>query len=110
VLEEIFRKAQDPIGILGIIGQTVFATRFMLQWIASEKKGESTIPQAFWWCSIVGGSMTLTYGFLRAELPIIMGQLFANLVYVRNLVLIYRKKRIDEADIGTDDDPLLAED
>lgn len=96
-LEEIFRKAQDPVRILGIVGQTIFAARFLLQWIASEKKGESTIPVIFWWCSIIGGSMTLLYGFLIAELPVIMGQLFANLIYVRNLMLIYRKRRVDGA-------------
>lgn len=97
MLEEILQKAKDPIRVLGIVGQLIFAARFLLQWIVSEKKGESTIPIGFWWCSIIGGTMTLTYGFLIKELPVIMGQLFSNLIYVRNLMLIYRKRRVDAA-------------
>ncbi len=97
MLDEILEKAQDPIRVLGIVGQLIFATRFLLQWIVSERRGESTIPVAFWWISIVGGTMTLVYGILATELPVIMGQLFTNVIYIRNLRLIYRKRHLDEA-------------
>ena len=33
--------------IIGFVGQGVFASRFIVQWIYSEKKGESTIPIIF---------------------------------------------------------------
>jgi len=97
MLDEILQKALDPILVLGIVGQLIFATRFLLQWIVSERRGESVIPVAFWWVSIVGGTMTLVYGVLATELPVIMGQLFTNVIYVRNLKLIYRKRRLDAA-------------
>ncbi len=99
--QEILDKALDPIRVLGIVGQLIFAGRFMLQWVVSERRGESVIPIGFWWCSIVGGTMTLLYGILATEAPVIMGQLFANVVYTRNLVLVYRKRRKDaEGDGG----------
>lgn len=80
-------------GILGLTAQAVFAARFIVQWIASEKRGESTIPMAFWYLSIVGSLGTLVYGFGKGELPVILGQLPGTLVYVRNVVLIKRKAR-----------------
>ncbi|MBT5762329.1 MAG: lipid A biosynthesis protein, partial [Nitrospina sp.] len=44
--------------VIGFIGQALFGARFIIQWIVSEKKGESTIPLAFWYCSI-GGAVVL---------------------------------------------------
>jgi lipid-A-disaccharide synthase-like uncharacterized protein len=89
-----------PIEILGLVGQFVFFTRFVVQWIASEKRKESVIPEAFWWISIVGGLLTLLYGCIHVNkfgevepLPaIIVAQTSGNLVYARNLVLIRRAK------------------
>ena len=40
--------------VIGFIGQIAFGARFVIQWLVSEKKGESTIPIAFWYCSIAG--------------------------------------------------------
>ena len=34
--------------IIGFLGQGIFASRFIIQWIYSEKKGESLIPITFW--------------------------------------------------------------
>lgn len=93
--EELLDKSLSWIHILGFIGQGVFFSRFALQWIVSEKRGESVIPIGFWWCSIVGGTLTLVYAILIAAPPIILGQLFGNVVYTRNLILIYRKRRLE---------------
>ena len=40
----------------GLLGQLIFGARFIVQWIASEKKRESHIPIVFWYLSIVGGA------------------------------------------------------
>tara|TARA_B100000945_G_scaffold269634_1_gene230610 strand:+ start:286 stop:573 length:288 start_codon:yes stop_codon:yes gene_type:complete len=77
---------------IGFIGQGLFASRFIVQWILSEKKGESTIPVIFWYLSIFGGIGLLTYAIFRKDPVIIIGQLFGILIYLRNLILIYRKK------------------
>ena len=78
--------------IIGFVGQGLFASRFIIQWIYSEKKGRSSIPIIFWYLSVIGGLTLLVYAVYRKDPVIIMGQSFGVLIYVRNLVLIYKKK------------------
>ncbi|MCI2400677.1 lipid-A-disaccharide synthase N-terminal domain-containing protein [Aliiroseovarius subalbicans] len=77
--------------VIGIGAQAMFTMRFLIQWYASEKAGESVVPTLFWWFSIFGGATLLAYGVYRGEIVIIMGQSLGLLIYVRNLMLIYRK-------------------
>ena len=79
--------------IIGFLGQVIFAARFIVQWIYSEKKGESLIPIAFWYLSIFGGLGLLTYAIFRKDPVIITGQLFGIFIYLRNLILIYKKNK-----------------
>tara|TARA_B100000965_G_C19283860_1_gene622787 strand:- start:267 stop:563 length:297 start_codon:yes stop_codon:yes gene_type:complete len=78
--------------IIGFAGQGLFASRFIVQWIYSEKKGVSSIPIIFWYLSIFGGIGLLTYAIFRKDPVIISGQLFGIFIYLRNLILIYKKK------------------
>jgi len=78
--------------IIGFLGQGLFASRFIIQWYFSEKKGESYIPLSFWYISIFGGIGLLIYAISRSDPVIITGQLFGIFIYLRNLVLIYKKK------------------
>ena len=50
---------------IGFLGQGLFASRFVVQWIYSEKKGESSIPIIFWYLSIFGGIGLLIYAISR---------------------------------------------
>ena len=77
--------------LIGFLGQGIFASRFVIQWIYSEKKGESTIPINFWYLSIFGGIGLLTYAIFRKDPVIIVGQAFGIFIYLRNLILIYKK-------------------
>ena len=77
---------------IGFVGQGLFASRFVFQWIASEKKGESFIPLIFWYLSIFGGIGLLTYAIFRKDPVIIVGQSFGIFIYLRNLILIYKKR------------------
>ena len=77
--------------IIGFLGQGLFASRFIVQWIYSEKKGESHIPLIFWYLSILGGMGLLTYAIFRKDPVIIIGQTFGIFIYIRNLFLIYKK-------------------
>ena len=81
--------------IIGFIGQGLFASRFIFQWIYSEKKGKSSVPIIFWYLSIFGAFGLLTYGIFRKDPVIIIGQLFGILIYLRNLFLIYKFKKIN---------------
>jgi lipid-A-disaccharide synthase-like uncharacterized protein len=78
--------------IIGFIGQGLFASRFIVQWLYSEKKRESSIPIHFWYLSIFGGIGLLIYAISRKDPVIITGQMFGIFIYVRNLILIYKKK------------------
>ena len=77
--------------VIGFAGQGLFASRFIVQWIYSEKKGVSYIPIIFWYLSIFGGLGLLSYAIFRKDPVIILGQSFGILIYLRNLILIYKK-------------------
>ena len=79
--------------ILGLVGQFLFFMRFFVQWMASEKRGESVIPVAFWYFSIGGSLILLTYAIYRKDPGFILGQSIGSFVYLRNLTFIYRKKK-----------------
>lgn len=83
--------------IFGLIAQLVFAARFVVQWISSERAGRSVVPFAFWFISMAGGLMTLLYGIVKREPVIIFGQCVATLIYVRNIMLIYKEQRTKRA-------------
>jgi lipid-A-disaccharide synthase-like uncharacterized protein len=76
----------------GIVAQLLFTARFLVQWLASEKAGRSVMPLAFWFFSMAGGLMTLTYGLVKREPVIIIGQMFGLGIYARNLMLIFRER------------------
>ena len=78
--------------IIGFTGQGLFFTRWLVQWLRSERDRESTIPLSFWYLSLIGGLITLTYAIYRKDPVFITGQTVGNLVYLRNLMLIYRKR------------------
>lgn len=77
---------------LGLVGQLLFFSRFAVQWIASERRGASHMPVAFWWLSLVGSLITLSYALHRGDPVFVLGQAFGWTVYTRNLVLIYRPR------------------
>ena len=76
--------------IIGFLGQGLFTSRFIVQWIYSEKKGSSEIPIIFWYLSTFGGIGLLTYAKFRKDPVIILGQSFGIFIYLRNLFLIYK--------------------
>lgn len=73
---------------LGFLGQAMFSGRFVVQWVASERRKASVIPAAFWWLSLVGGATLLAYAIHRRDPVFIIGQSAGLLVYGRNLVLL----------------------
>ncbi|MGA0595966.1 lipid-A-disaccharide synthase N-terminal domain-containing protein [Enterovirga sp. CN4-39] len=94
-LYDVFVAKFDLWVLFGLVAQIVFAMRFVVQWIASERAGRSVIPVAFWFISLLGGGLTLVYGLVRREPIIIIGQVLAVFIYVRNLMLIYKPRKDD---------------
>ena len=84
--------------VVGFGGQAFFFTRFLVQWIVSERRGESVIPEVFWWISLGGAGMLLAYAIYRRDPVFILGQSVGAFVYVRNLVLIHRMGRAADAE------------
>src|SRR3954468_20455834 len=79
--------------IIGFAGQALFTARFLVQWIASERKRDSVVPVAFWWLSLLGGLTLLSYASYRQDPVIIVGQGMGLVVYARNLMLVGKAKR-----------------
>ncbi|MBU0677776.1 MAG: lipid-A-disaccharide synthase N-terminal domain-containing protein [Verrucomicrobia bacterium] len=78
---------------IGLGGQLCFFSRFLVQWIASERRKESVVPVAFWYFSIIGGIILLFYAIHRKDIVFILGQATGILIYSRNLHLIARSKK-----------------
>ena len=89
-LYDIFVAKFDFWLAFGLVAQLAFAARFLVQWIMSERAGKSVVPMAFWFFSVAGGTMTLIYGLVKREPVIIFGQLLSNVIYVRNIMLIWK--------------------
>ncbi|MBV8518312.1 MAG: lipid-A-disaccharide synthase N-terminal domain-containing protein [Acidobacteria bacterium] len=77
--------------IFGFAGQFLFAGRFLVQWISSERKRESHVPIAFWYFSLAGGLVMTAYAIHRRDPVFIIGQGSGLIVYIRNLMLIHRQ-------------------
>ncbi|HEV8584241.1 MAG TPA: lipid-A-disaccharide synthase N-terminal domain-containing protein [Methylomirabilota bacterium] len=75
---------------IGLLGQALFSARFLVQWIASERRKRSVVPIAFWYFSVGGGLTLLAYALYRRDPVFILGQGAGLFVYARNLWLIYR--------------------
>src|SRR5579875_2500131 len=79
--------------VLGLIGQTIFSGRFLLQWIYSEYKRRSVIPVAFWYASIAGALLLLCYACYKKDPVFIVAQASGLLIYLRNLQMRRRDKK-----------------
>lgn len=87
-----FQKLDDPLVVFGFVGQFTFMARFLVQWLASERRGRSYIPVPFWFISLAGGTMLFIYGVLDQDPVIMLGQSLGIGIYLRNLWLIYRRR------------------
>ena len=78
---------------VGAVGQSVWSSRFVVQWVLSEREGHSHFPRAFWWISLVGNALLLAYALRLGDPVWIAGLCLGPVVQVRNLVLIQRTAR-----------------
>jgi lipid-A-disaccharide synthase-like uncharacterized protein len=78
---------------IGFLGQSLFFSRWVLQWAASERLAESHIPISFWYMSLIGSVIVLAYAIHKIDPVFIAGQGVGTVVYVRNLILLHRAKK-----------------
>lgn len=87
-------KNLDYWTFFGFSAQFIFLMRFAVQWFQSEKQKKSVVPMSFWYLSIVGAIMILIYAIKRGDPVFIVGQFFALIIYIRNIVLRRRSSNI----------------
>ena len=56
-----------PWKLSGLVGALLFGGRWLVQFIASRRQGKPVIPRLFWYMSIVGSLMTLSYFLFSAK-------------------------------------------
>lgn len=79
--------------LIGLIGQAAFFGRMFVQWVISERSRVSTVPEIFWWFSLIGGLCLFTYFVWRIDIVGVMGQSTGIVIYARNLKLIHKQKK-----------------
>jgi len=88
----VFDSIKIWLGI-GLLGQLVFAARFLIQWLHTEKHRKSLIPIPFWYLSIIGSIILFSYAVHRRDPVFIMGQGLGMIVYLRNIYFIRLENR-----------------
>ena len=76
--------------IVGFMGAAVFGSRFLLQWLQSEKEKRLVVPWYFWHLSFWGSSLNMLYFLHLDKAPLILGNCFLPILYARNLILLHR--------------------
>ncbi|MBM3222150.1 MAG: lipid A biosynthesis protein [Candidatus Rokubacteria bacterium] len=76
---------------VGLLGQALFSARFIVQWIASERRKQSVVPAEFWYLSLAGALITLSYAVYRLDPVFILGYTPGLFIYARNLYFIHRR-------------------
>jgi lipid-A-disaccharide synthase-like uncharacterized protein len=92
IFQSIILKLKNPWVVIGFLGQFFFFGRFIVQWIASEKKGRSIIPTTFWYFSVIGGLLLLAYALSIGDIVFSLGSFLNLFIYFRNIVLIRKNK------------------
>lgn len=86
-----------PWTIIGFLGATIFAGRWLLQVYVSHLKKQSIVPTAFWYMSATGNILLLLYFIFGIRDSVgIVSNLFPLLVASYNILLIRRKMRPNE--------------
>ncbi|TCK60367.1 lipid-A-disaccharide synthase N-terminal domain-containing protein [Seleniivibrio woodruffii] len=78
--------------VFGFAGQVLFFMRFILQWLYAEKYKKSAVPMSFWYFSLAGGFMLLTYAILVKDPVFILGQSTGAIIYMRNISLLMKER------------------
>lgn len=92
--DSFFRSEDMPMRLLlfGMAGQIVFKSRFIYQWIYSVHHKESVLPLTFWIIAVIGSLMIITYGIIRHDWVLVLGQ-FGIIASIRNIMISLKYDR-----------------
>ena len=82
--------------LIGLVGAGLFSSRFVIQWLHSEKKKQLVVPPIFWQLSFWGSALQLIYALHIDKLPIVLSYAFLPFLYARNLWLLKRTPSSNE--------------
>jgi len=74
---------------VGLVGQALFALRFVIQWIATERQKKSVVPTSFWYISVAAAALQCGTFVQRQEWVFAAGMIATILIYARNLWFIH---------------------
>ena len=91
--ENLFNNEEVPLWLLlyGSAGQLLFTMRFIYQYIYSSARQTSILPAGFWIISLVGSLSIVSYGVIRHDIVLIVGQSFGLVAYIRNLMILQKE-------------------
>ena len=94
-INDFFKNDDVPLWLLifGSTGQIIFTLRFIYQWIYSVRSKQSVLPAGFWIISLIGSSIIVTYGAIRLDPVLILGQSFGVVAYIRNLYIWFHQSK-----------------
>ncbi len=78
---------------VGFLGQMAFASRWLVQWVASERRRSSVMPATFWWLSLFSGVVLFSYFAWRQDVVGVIGQTTGVVIYARNIRLQFKQRR-----------------
>ena len=86
--ESFLQRSDLPPGLMlfGMAGQLTFKSRFIYQLVYSVRHKESALPLGFWIIEVIGSLMIITYGAIRHDWVLILGQL-GIFVSIRNIMI-----------------------
>lgn len=73
---------------LGILPAFFFAARYVVQWLASEKKGRSVVMPLFWKLSIAGNLLLALHSLIQQQFHVCLVQGCSGIIAWRNLNLM----------------------
>ncbi len=94
VLFHIHQIGVTPWKLIGYLGVLLFTSRWFVQMYATRKLRRVHMPRAFWWLSIAGSLMLVSYfNFGKNDSVGILSNAFPALVSVYNLVIDLRHRK-----------------
>jgi lipid-A-disaccharide synthase-like uncharacterized protein len=71
----------------------LFTSRFLMQWLASERTGRVVVPSYFWFLSLAGGSVRILYAVHVWKMPLLIPTIISVLMSARNTLLHFSAKK-----------------
>ena len=94
VLFNIHTIGVTPWKLVGYLGVLLFTSRWFVQMVATKRHGRVHMPRAFWWLSVAGSLMLVSYfTFGKNDSVGVLSNLFPAFVAIYNLAVDFRHRQ-----------------